>query len=442
MANFSKLYSSEDLVEQILSGLPPKSLMRFKCVCDLWCNLIKSPSFVAKHLSGSMRASSMPVLFKRPVPRDKENNIMDEKGVENDDDDVGTLLWSLNLCNEDDNDYLLSTVLEELNVPLPAPLKLKHSSDLTIAGHCDGIICLKLFTGNVILCNPAMKEFKLLPKSFLLLCNDDFDDLWSLSYELRYYTEQLGFGYDPEGKDYKVLRFVIYDESCYWFKAEVYTMDSNSWREIKTEYNNIIQFVNWSSDQPIYFNGICYWQVSGSRGEFILSFDMGNELFHEILNPDLPDKCGVVRLAVWKEFISLFTYQEEIVVPPSYDMWVMMDDLGDGKGSWTKYFTIGPVEGDKWPLLFWKGDQLLMESNDGQIVLYNIGTQILKYLPIHFIRDLYYSQELVYVNSIVSINGGNVLEDIHISAFYGNGKFYSINKGDVIDISAFYGITS
>ncbi|KAL6142564.1 hypothetical protein ACLB2K_060843 [Fragaria x ananassa] len=185
--------------------------------CWMWAEahtmcLIKSPSFVAKHISTSTRASSLPILFKRQVPlTDKNNNPKNDdekKESENDDDNVEILLSSLNICTEDDDDYLLST----LNVPLPAPLKVKCSWDLRIAGHCDGIICLKLFIGNVILCNPAMKEFKLLPKSFLLLPEEDFD-LWSLDYELDCYTEYLGFGYDPLGKDYKVVRFVIYFES-------------------------------------------------------------------------------------------------------------------------------------------------------------------------------------------------------------------------------------
>ncbi|XP_050384301.1 F-box/kelch-repeat protein At3g06240-like [Argentina anserina] len=437
MENFNKLYSSEDFVEQVLLELPSKSLMRFQCVCNLWCSLIKTPSFVAKHLSNSMRASSIPILFKRQVLKDKDNKIKDENELDIV-DNVETLLSSIHLCNEEYGDFHLTTLVEDLKVPLPAPLKLKHSSDLTIAGHCDGIICAKLFIGNVILGNPAMKEFKLVPKSFLLLPKDDFD-LWSLDYELDCYSEYLGFGYDPKGNDYKIVRFVMYSESSYWFGAEVYTMRSNAWRKIETEYEYDpcrTSHVDWCANMPIYFNGICYWHANGYHmecSEFILSFDMGNELFHMILIPDLADGCKVVTLAKWKEFISLLTYQEQIGVPQSYEMWVI------DNGSWTKYLTIGPVEGDRIPLLFWNSDKLLMVTdNDGHIVSYNTSTKILKYLPINFMIDVYNSQALVYVDSIVSINGGNILEDIHISAFYGSGKFYC-KHGDAVDISAFYG---
>ena len=57
-----------------------------------------------------------------------------------------------------------------------------------------------------------------------------------LGLELSWYTEFLGFGYDFKGKDYKVVRFVVYKEPDYRFKAEVhvYTFGygSNSWKDI------------------------------------------------------------------------------------------------------------------------------------------------------------------------------------------------------------------
>lgn len=54
-----------------------------------------------------------------------------------------------------------------------------HPSNIQISGHfCDGIICLYdlLREDCVVLCNPAIKEFKLLPKSGLLLPQPDLDD--------------------------------------------------------------------------------------------------------------------------------------------------------------------------------------------------------------------------------------------------------------------------
>ncbi|CAN6688566.1 unnamed protein product [Malus baccata var. baccata] len=56
----------QDLLVNILSTLPPKSLMRFKCVAKWWRALINDPRFVDKHLSHSLLDDqSTRVLLKR-----------------------------------------------------------------------------------------------------------------------------------------------------------------------------------------------------------------------------------------------------------------------------------------------------------------------------------------------------------------------------------------
>ncbi|CAN6586603.1 unnamed protein product [Malus baccata var. baccata] len=75
------------MVVEILSRLPPKSLMRFKCVRRSWCDLIKNPNFVEKHLSKPKHnklASSTSIIVKRTVPKgtnvkDKEENFIRNK---------------------------------------------------------------------------------------------------------------------------------------------------------------------------------------------------------------------------------------------------------------------------------------------------------------------------------------------------------------------------
>ncbi|KAK9930465.1 hypothetical protein M0R45_027502 [Rubus argutus] len=97
----------KDLVEKILSILPPKTLMRFKCTSKEWYALINNPS------------------------------------------------------------------VEDIKIPLSMILKTSGES-LGIIGHCNGIICLLLVDSfQVILWNPAIQEFKLLPPLPFLP-----DDLW------------------------------------------------------------------------------------------------------------------------------------------------------------------------------------------------------------------------------------------------------------------------
>lgn len=46
MAKPCKVVHGETFMEEILSRLPPKSLMRFKCVRKSWNSIINHPSFV------------------------------------------------------------------------------------------------------------------------------------------------------------------------------------------------------------------------------------------------------------------------------------------------------------------------------------------------------------------------------------------------------------
>ncbi|RAL51931.1 hypothetical protein DM860_010649 [Cuscuta australis] len=51
----------EDIITDILSRIPVKSLTRFQCVSRQWRTLIKTPSFAAEHL----RRQSPCLLFSR-----------------------------------------------------------------------------------------------------------------------------------------------------------------------------------------------------------------------------------------------------------------------------------------------------------------------------------------------------------------------------------------
>ncbi|KAH0668583.1 hypothetical protein KY289_023076 [Solanum tuberosum] len=46
---------SEDSLREILLSLRVKSLLRFKCVCKYWGNLINNPSFTLDHLNLSKK---------------------------------------------------------------------------------------------------------------------------------------------------------------------------------------------------------------------------------------------------------------------------------------------------------------------------------------------------------------------------------------------------
>lgn len=64
-----------DVTVEILSWLPAKSVMRFKCVCKVWNTWIRHPSFSKLHLTRSqVRPSATRLLFELEVEDDYSFN--------------------------------------------------------------------------------------------------------------------------------------------------------------------------------------------------------------------------------------------------------------------------------------------------------------------------------------------------------------------------------
>nr|XP_011466174.1 PREDICTED: F-box/kelch-repeat protein At3g06240-like [Fragaria vesca subsp. vesca] len=398
---------SEEMVVPILTRLSPKSLMRFKCVHKSWYNLINNPSFVDKHIMTSDRNNhSTSILCKRFILKDVSS---EEKEI------VYSLITFYNDNSGDEH-----ITVEDIDIPSSMGVSTRGQfvgNELEAVfridkGHCQGLICLS-DAWNTILWNPATKEFKVLPQS----CIPDAN------------MNCVGFGYDPKSKDYKVVsirqdelgnedaRIVIYPP-----RVEVYTLGTDSWREIKT-YNLEREVTNlWPESFQLYYKGFCYWIGREQRKEFlsqyaivegedewvrymITFFDTTNEVFDHILLPNClyqqEEQFSDMHVIVWKETTALFgSYR--IGGPDAYGLWVM-DNLGCVEVSWTKHVTLEVVEGIKKDLEFWKSDEILMIATDGRIASYNISTKKINYLSIDSIYPEY-SEAVVCLNSIVSIN--------------------------------------
>lgn len=412
MSEFSKM--TEGMVSQILSRLPPRSLMRFKCVRKAWYTLINNPKFASMHLYNSIHKSlSTCIFFKRFVLKDPNT---DEK----------ELVFSLlNICNENDGDdehIITHYIAEDINVPHSMGLKtrgqfigLEVLQSVSIIGHCDGIICLADSSNNVVLCNPSIKEFKLLPQPCLKKGIDQCT---------------VGFGYDHKSKDYKVHRVVSYGEDMYDEQrlviyppgVEIYTLSSDSWREIGADYLETETTIFWPECFHVYLKGICYWLGHEQQKDFmsyfdrpdednrqvVILFDTVDEVFHNVLFPHTlyEPYAGLfdVHLILWKESsVALFGSHRIGAGLDSYGLWVL-DDFGGVKDSWTKLLAFEPIVGIERSLEFWKSDEILMVATDGSIVSYNLGTDQLREISIHSMHPSY-SETVVCVNSLVSITG-------------------------------------
>ncbi|KAL6146543.1 hypothetical protein ACLB2K_057221 [Fragaria x ananassa] len=351
MTEFCKI--PEAMALQILSSLPPKSLMRFKCVHKSWTNLMKDPSFVAKHLSNSMHNnlySTTGVLFKR-------ENFKDPNDVEKGTESRFSLISIYNANGDSEHD--VHCVVEDVTEGQFSGLEVLESA--WIIGHCHGIICLRNAT-KVILWNPAIREVKV-----------------TTPYVPDENLSDLGIGYDPKSNNYKVVHISYGTQEEYGDehihldrpKTEVYTIGTDSWREIETGSLETETTNFWFRDFHMYFNGVCYWNGQEQLKEFqnayelmeeqyirpvIISFDMGDEVFHNMLLPDFVygDYMSgyVLRLMAWDECLAIFGLDygtDGITSHESWGLWVM-DDSGGVTGSWIKQFSFVRAQGDSWIL--------------------------------------------------------------------------------------------
>ncbi|XP_040947801.1 F-box protein CPR1 isoform X5 [Gossypium hirsutum] len=135
--------------------------------------------------------------------------------------------------------------------------------------------------------------------------------------------------------------------------------------------------------------------------------DLPRELFLEILLR-LPAE-SLMRcksLLVWNDCIALVIYPER-GIEKSFEIFVMKEY--GVKESWTNVLTIGPLTRVERPLVFRKNDEILMEGSHGQMMSYNLRNKEVKDLPIYGVPKSF--STLVYVNSLVSVKGGNQMLD-------------------------------
>jgi F-box interacting protein len=384
MANMRNRGLPEEMLVEILSRVPVKCLLRFKCVCKSWYALSTNPHFITKHLACTTSHN--------------HNHRAILKG------------WGW------DQWVALGHLQPHVSTLSNDTLELSGDVDLTqlfqdevvrllVVGLCNGILCFagtlrknpKLYGGDydhVVLWNPATRESKMLPQM-------DMPTSTSTC------TSNFGFGIDPKTNDYKVVRIMSFDSHC---EVVVYSLSTNSWRVIDSSPSP-----SYSIDLPFhpsYLNGVHYWWACEKEDEveeipdnrFLISFDMSNEVFQEVLRPPA---VGYVYgdIAVINDSVTLIlTYMCD--VKKWFEIWVLNES--GVERTWTKIFTIEDIF-HRWDLIQLREDGLVvLRTHEAcSLVLYDPETQEL--------RDLRISepdcQLVTYTETLVSLNGpGNLVE--------------------------------
>ncbi|XVE75325.1 hypothetical protein DITRI_Ditri12bG0085300 [Diplodiscus trichospermus] len=341
-----------DMLTEILSKLPVKSIVRFKCVAKTWCDLFKNPTFISQHLSISKRNNYLLV--------DYQNN-----GGEN----------VMHL-------FVYQTLISYNDLPLQPPNHITCMND----SFCvyDGLFCLlDVFNYHITLWNPATREFRILPE-----CNQNIPP------KIEYCRHILGFGLDPLSNDYKVIYIRTYFNRKKRTRERhhaIYRMSTDSWRVLEVED---VLFFRELHISPNYnntcVNGVYYWQASKLQASKVLCFHLNTEAFELIKSPI----SGSGKLLPLHEYrISMWDTER---IERTNEIWVLSND-----GHWTKLLKIDPLLKVERMFGFWKKNKVFIESESGQLLLYDLDIKELSDVGIKALEvgdiDVY-----IYDESLVS----------------------------------------
>ncbi|KAE8651024.1 F-box protein At5g49610-like [Cucumis sativus] len=383
-----------DIVIHILSKLPSESLLRFKSVCRSWYALINHHKFVTKHLLNSF--SHKHVLLKRVII----NNSGKKEHV------LSILEFSLDRSVSSVLDVPLPFNENPPNVPLPFRENLP---DLQINGHSHGLICIGCDNNrDIFLCNPMTRQVRKLPSTSIFVVHEPHD--------VYLKPRIVGFGYDVKCGDFKVVRVVGFSRGVVYYpsRVEIYDLRKDRWREIKT-FVDACSICMSSFD--IYHEGTFYWMgINGlSEEEVILTFNMSREVFEKISIPEsfhLSNYTEDYRsLVVLNGFLRIFSYPAFQRNEKAFEIWETEMD-GSNVVSWSKLWTIGPLFGIEYPLLFLSSNELLIEAKEGQIILYDCKTQQVKELQVRSEAicegdtSNRFEGTNLFVKSLISVEGG------------------------------------
>ncbi|XP_047309300.1 F-box/kelch-repeat protein At3g23880-like [Impatiens glandulifera] len=356
-----------EMITEILSRLPVKSLLQCRCVSISWNALIANPIFVKKHLKASQNQAQL--LMRRVLDCDVKS-------------------------------YYISDILNE-ECPIAHSLDfsiIPSNSDLCmteiwIMGSCNGLVCVAIDEVEILLWNPSIRKSKTLPSCGL-------KKRTSLSIPSQFFA--YGFGYDERNSDYKVI--VIKSNSKKFTgpfsnEIKIYGLKSGSWRKVK----NYPQFCPLG-ERGMFVSGSLHWGASMETGinnyQGILTFDLTEETFSEISQPCFGEGILDSLVGVLSGCLCmLFNYGGK-----KFDLWIMKD-YGKTE-SWTKLFSLpfpNRIDFHSFtPLYISKKNEILMQLGK-QLVLFNLENKVvtisypgIKNVDNHFIEALTYTESLVW----------------------------------------------
>ncbi|XP_023892806.1 F-box protein CPR1 [Quercus suber] len=342
-------YFPDEILAHIFTFLPIKSIIICTSVSKTWKSLIQNPTFISTHLHHSHNKNQYLFLLLSLSRNDKQ-------------------VYTLH--KEDDPDFIVYTSFES---PFHAP-QHPHHGTYNARGTCNGLICLSNHAKGIFLWNPCVRKFLQLPYPNVTV------DTHGAS------CSSFGFGFDPKTNDYKVVRIrSILGSPSNFVKSrpvvDVYSLFAGEWRMLSTSASLPPMCAIISSVPPAFANGALHWiAFTNDNKPFALVFDLGDEVFRQILLPELPGQVIWTRLSAYGNSIAGFQITVGIDQMPQINIYIMKE-YGVAS-SWTPFFTADFDFGEAIvrPIGFRRNGDALFVFGEGKLVSWNPESKEFKYL--------------------------------------------------------------
>lgn len=308
-----------ELVDDILSRLPAKTLCRFKCVCKAWHYTLSDLSFKQLHYARSIQKPPLLVVC------DCNSIVYDHT----------TPLCTFNMDAQ---------LLHRFNAIIPGDFV-----DILMHPSCFSLFCLQTKT-TYIICNPSTHEVVPLPRPLLLDTNASFEG---------------GFGCYPASWDQQhhhrhVVVHVLTDQTGAVMGCEELTfgigddLSKCSWRMLNAPPPHAPTFINPLIGGGTFVDGVFYWMIDprkhqeANQHELILSLDLKEERFTTIPPPPDLDFNKVdsyyLRLTEVKGQLYLFCPFPDSR-SRSVQMWALVNNTDNKVAKWSKEYSIPIPDG-------------------------------------------------------------------------------------------------
>ncbi|KAK9707189.1 hypothetical protein RND81_07G178700 [Saponaria officinalis] len=320
----SDIHIPADLLHDILSRLPTKSLMRFRCVCKSWYSLITHDlEFHKRHLGNFNSNNNGPRWIGYQIGESCDYST--------------TKFWLYDESFDSDKIQAYHIHREET-----VPVEFYFSK---IVGSCNGIVCLYLPVdeetlgilpeewgfGKFLIClwNPSIRKYRRIEFPWKAANYYGFKD-----------NSMMGFGLSIKSSVYKLV--IICKDEHGEDHVYVYSLWTSSWTEIKAKPCAWKCHIN--SDPGTYFNGFCHWiRLHRKQGEWdytMICFNLEDVNFSYI---DLPPKSqysppyDCFKTMIFEDMLCVW---ESIGVGKKFAVYIWgMKEYGN-RSSWSNFLRV------------------------------------------------------------------------------------------------------